>query len=86
MSTKTKRTYSLSPTTVAAVKYLVEKQHAAPSQDALVDQAIRDYARRLQDAEEARLWSQASADATFQQEAAELDTGFATDDQRAWDI
>jgi hypothetical protein len=86
VNTKTKRTYNLSATTVATVKYLVEERHVAPSQDALVDQAIREYARRLRDAADAALWSQAATDEEFQEEVRALDMGFTTDDQRAWDL
>jgi hypothetical protein len=57
---KIKRTYNLSSDTVAAVKRLVEEEHRAPSQDALVEQAIREYARLLQDAADAALWAQAA--------------------------
>jgi hypothetical protein len=68
MSTKTKRTYNISPEAVALVKHLVEERHLAPSQDALVEQAIAELARRVRDADDARLWEQAASDGEFQAE------------------
>jgi signal transduction histidine kinase len=85
VSTKTKRTYNISSEAVATVKRLVEELHVAPSQDALVEQAIAELARQVRDAEEARLWEQAAADPEFQAEMRELDEGFAGDDPEVWD-
>ena len=65
MSTKTKRTCNISQDAVATVRRLVEEEHVAPSQDALVEQAINDLARRIQDAADARLWEVAAADDDF---------------------
>jgi hypothetical protein len=84
MSTKTKRTYNISSEAVATVRRLVEEEHLAPSQDALVEQAINDLARRVQDAADARLWSEAAVDDDFQVEAQGIDAEFAPDDHRAW--
>lgn len=85
MNTKAKRTYNISPEAIATVKRLVEERHLAPSQDALVEQAIAEFARRVKDADEARLWAAAGADARFQAEAAQLDAEFAPDDLHAWE-
>jgi hypothetical protein len=76
MHTRTKRTYNLSEQTVATVKRLVEELHLARSQDALVEQAIAEYARRARDVEEARLWEQAATDSEFQAEIRELEAEF----------
>lgn len=76
MSTKTKRTYNISPESVATVKRLVEERHLAPSQDALIEQAISELARRVRDIDDARLWDEARSDAGFQAEAQQLDDDF----------
>jgi hypothetical protein len=86
MSTKTKRTYNISQEAVATVKRLVEERHLAPSQDALVEQAIAELARRVRDADDARLWQEAGADAEFLAEAHQLDAEFTEDDLRAWEL
>lgn len=86
MSAKTKRTYNISPEAVATVKRLVEELRLAPSQDALVEQAIADFARRVRDAQHARLWKQAASDPEFQAEIGQLEAGFAGDDLRAWEL
>jgi hypothetical protein len=85
VSTKTKRTYNISPEAVATVKRLVNELHVAPSQDALVELAIADLARRVRDAEDARLWERAAADPEFQAEMRELEASFASEDLRAWE-
>lgn len=81
-----KRTYNLSPGTVATVKPLVEDEHQAPSQDALVEQAIAEYARLLHDAADARLWMHAAEDPEFKDEAQRIDDEFRIDDMQAWDL
>jgi hypothetical protein len=63
---KTKRTYTISTEAVATVKRLLEELRLAPSQDALVEQAIVEFARRARDEEHARLWEQAASDPEFQ--------------------
>jgi hypothetical protein len=82
---KTKRTYNISADVVTTVKQLIEEQHEAPSQDALVEQAVIELARCLRDVDDARLWQKAAADADFQAEAKALDNEFAADDDEAWD-
>jgi hypothetical protein len=78
-----KRTYNLSPDTVATVKRLVEVDHLAPSQDALVEQAISALDRLVRDARDARLWSQAAADPHF---LAEIEHGgFSAEDLARWE-
>jgi hypothetical protein len=85
VSTKTKRTYNISTEAVETVKRLVEEQHLASSQDALVEQAINELARRVQDAADARLWQEAAGDGEFQTEALQIDAEFAADDAQAWE-
>jgi hypothetical protein len=84
VSTKTKRTYNISTEAVATVKRLVEERHIAPSQDALVEQAIAELARRVRDADDARLWEQAATDLEYQAETGRLDAEFGVDDRHAW--
>jgi hypothetical protein len=81
---KIKRTYHLTPEAIATVRRLVE-QGQAPSQDALVEQAIQEYARLLQDAADAIHWARAASDADFREEVGILDACFSTDDIHAWD-
>ena len=63
----------------------MEECHVAPTQDALVEQAISELARRLRDADDARLWQQAAESAAFQEETRQLDLEFSVDDVEAWD-
>src|SRR5437660_1778197 len=84
VTTKTKCTYNLSPEMVATVKELLEKHHVASSQDALVEQAIQEPARRIRDVDEARLWALASRDEEFESESEALADLFAEDDRDAW--
>lgn len=85
MNARMKRTYNISPEAVATVKLLVDERHLAPSQDALVEQAIVEFARRVRDADDARLWQAAATDTEFEMEALEFDGEFAPDDLRAWE-
>jgi hypothetical protein len=81
---RVKRTYNLSEGTVEKVRELVEKGHVAPSQDALVEMALTDFIRALQDAEEARLWSAAASDPALSAEAALMEVEFGTADLETW--
>lgn len=81
---KIKRTYNISPESVATVKRLVDEERIAPTQDAVVEQAIQELARRLRDAGDARLWGSAARDPEFVAEARDIDAFFAEDDVRAW--
>jgi hypothetical protein len=80
--TKVKRTYNLRPGTVATVRRLAEA-HVAPSQDSVVDQAVRDLARRVRDAEHTRLWKEAAGDPGFQEEMRRLWAEFESEDRAA---
>jgi hypothetical protein len=81
---RVKRTYNLSAETVKKIRDLVEKRQVAPSQDALVEMALRDFFRALQDAEEARLWSAAASDPDLLAETALLEAEFKTADLETW--
>ena len=80
-----KRTYNLSPATIATVKRLVEVDHVAATQDALVEQAIAELDRFVHDARDARLWSEAARDAEFQAELAQIDQDLPYDDPAVWE-
>jgi hypothetical protein len=82
---KTKRTYNLSTEAIATVKRLVQEQHAAPSQDALVESAIRLFDRHIRDLEDQRRWEEAAADAQFQTEQAQIWAEFADQDRAAFE-
>lgn len=77
MSTRTKRTYNLSPEAVAHVRDLAARGDLAPSQDAVVEMAIEQLYREVQDREETARWSMAARDVGFRGEmrtlASELD-------------
>jgi hypothetical protein len=82
---KVKRTYNLRPATVDAVRRLVEAQ-VAPTQDALVERAVRDLARAFRDDLHTRLWTQAGQDPEFQAEMQEIWEGLAAEDRLAWGL
>lgn len=81
---KLKRTYNLSPDTVAAVRELVEERHIASSQDALVEMALTDFFLSLQHADEARRFASAAADPDLARERSLLDREFRTADRETW--
>ena len=82
---KVKRTYNLSPAAIATVKRLVEVDHVAPSQDALVEHAIAELDRLVRDARDAQLWSQAPHDPAFQAELRQIDEDLPAPDLEAWE-
>jgi len=82
---KVKRTYNLSPAAIAMVKRLVEEQHVAPSQDALVEQAIAELDRLIRDAHDAQLWSQAAHDPEFQAEIRQIEKDLRETDLSIWE-
>lgn len=76
MTTKTKRTYNLSPDALAHVRDLAARGDLAPSQDGVVEIAIEHLYREVRDREEAALWSRAAQDETFRLEMRALDSEF----------
>jgi hypothetical protein len=82
---KVKRTYNLSKAAVQTVKDLVEKDRLAPSQDAVVERAIRGLARRVRDAEHEQRWAELEGDAGFRAENDEIFQLFDEDDRAAPD-
>ena len=84
MAAKQKRTYNLTAATVRAVRELADEYHAAPTQDAVVELAVSELARRLRDAEEADAWEAAATDPAFNAEAREIEDAFAGADRETW--
>ena len=80
---RTKRTYYISEEAIAAVRDLASAG-LARSQDAVVEMAISELARKRRDAQEAALWEQAARDPEYQAEAALLELEFATADAEIW--
>lgn len=85
VAARVRRTYNLSPEVVAAVKRMVDEGKVAPSQDALVERALRRYARVVRDRAHAQRWAEAASDPAFRAETADLLTGFESEDRAAWD-
>lgn len=83
---KVKRTYQLSRETVEAVRELVGEKHAAVSQDALVEAALRDYIRRRRDAEDAEAWAMAAGDPDLTGEAQNMEVEFRSADRETWPV
>lgn len=86
MAIRVRRTYNLSPEVVAAVKRMVDEGKVAPSQDALVERALRRYARLVRDRAHTARWAEASSDPTFRAETEDLLTEFESEDRAAWDL
>jgi hypothetical protein len=72
-SMRIKRTYNLSPDAIAAVMRLVEVDHVAATQDALVEYAIAELDRYIRDAHDAQLWSESLLDMEFQAELVQIE-------------
>lgn len=81
---RTKRTYRLSVRTVKAIRELVSDYGVAPTQDALVEMALDDFARRMREEREARVWEAAADDPEFQRETREVATEFRAADAETW--
>jgi hypothetical protein len=80
-----KRTYNLSPETVATVKRLAEIDHLAATQDAVVDYAIAELSRRLRDTQDARIWSAAGDDDTLRHELRDSEADLPAANLAAWE-
>lgn len=81
--TRMKRTYNLSSEVIATVRRLAERR-VAPSQDAVVEMAITNLARRIRETEEAQAWAQAARDFLFNAETDRLDAEFMQADRETW--
>jgi hypothetical protein len=81
---RTKRTYNLPERTVLAVRELAATYGVASTQDAVIELAVDELARRLRDDAEAERWAQAAADPAFRTETADLATAYETADRETW--
>ena len=81
---RVKRTYSLPARTVQLVKELAADYRLAPTQDAVVELAVDELARRERDRREAAVWAAAANDPEFRAEATALEEGFRTADLETW--
>ena len=84
MSTKTKRTYNLSPDAVAQVRDLASRSGPWTSQDGIVEMAIEQLYRDVREKEEAALWARSNEDQEFQAEMKDLAVGYR--DLDAWPV
>ena len=84
MAAKEKRTYNLTAATVRAVRELADEYHAAPTQDAVVELAVSELARRLRDEAESAAWGTASEDPIFRTEAHEIEDAYRGADRETW--
>lgn len=80
---RTKRTYNLSRRTIETVQALAERR-IAPTQDALVELAVDELARRVREADEADAWAAANSDPEFLAEAAELEASYSDSGPGSW--
>jgi hypothetical protein len=80
---KTKRTYNLSRRTIETVQALAERK-VAPTQDALVELAVDELARHVQEADEADAWAAAAADPEFLAEVEELEAVYGDAAAESW--
>lgn len=81
--TRKKRTYNLSAQVIATVHRLAERK-VAPTQDAVVEMAINNLARRVREMEESKAWAQAARDPLFTAEMDRLDAEFQKADGETW--
>ena len=80
-----KRTYNLSPETVATVKRLAEIDRVAATQDAVVEHAVAELSRQLCDLQDAQRWSEAPGDDGLQQELRQIEADWPSADVAPWE-
>ena len=80
MATRTKRTYSLRPETIARVRELAARYGS--SQDAVVDTAVEGLERAAREGDESAAWTSAARDAEFAAEVRDIASSF--DDTDRW--
>lgn len=83
MARSVKRTYNLPPRIVSQVREMAER-YVAPSQDAVVELAVDELARRLRDEREAAEWEEAARDPVFRAEVEELEAAYRSADRETW--
>ncbi|MGA2514517.1 MAG: hypothetical protein ABSG37_13020 [Candidatus Limnocylindrales bacterium] len=72
MTTRTKRTYNLSPTTVHRVRELADLPGVARSQDEVVELAVERFYLEVRAREEASAWEEAANDPSFKAETSAI--------------
>jgi hypothetical protein len=81
---RTKRTHNLPDRTVALVRELSTGYGVADTQDAVVELAVDELARRLRESEEAHAWATAPADQELVAEVQAIEREFASADAETW--
>ena len=84
MPSTVKRTYNLQPRTIRQVREMAERYRVARSQDAVIELAVDELERRLNDEQEAAAWEAAAADPAFQAEVAEIEAAYRSADRETW--
>lgn len=84
MPSTVKRTYNLPPRTITQVREMAERYGVARSQDAVIELAVDELERRLNDEREAAAWEAAAADPTFQAEVADIEAVYRSADRETW--
>ena len=82
MTTRSKRTYNLTPETVRRVRELAAEYGVAESQDGVVELAVERLYREKRDEEEAARWATAATDPVLRTELAAIRE--VMDDQGSW--
>ena len=84
MTERIKRTYNLSPETLKTVREMAGRYEAAPSQDAVIELAVDELARRLRESREADVWAAAGNDPEFMAEREALARAYRSADRETW--
>ncbi len=79
-SNRVKRTFNLRPATAAVLKSLIDEHHVAPTQDALIERAIRDIERGIRDEICAQQYAKAALDPEYWREWREWELGTMADE------
>jgi hypothetical protein len=82
--TRVKRTYNLPERTVRLVRDLAAVHGLAETQDGVVELAVDELARHLREAEEARVWAAAAADAGFAAEGRSIERETTPTERDSW--
>jgi len=81
MTSRAKRTYNLSETTVRRVREIADQYGAFRTQDRVVDAAVERLYLELQATAEAAQWAAAADDPEFRREAASIGEAFGDRDR-----
>lgn len=81
---RTKRTYNLPERTVLVVRELAATYGVAGTQDAVIELAVDELARRLREEAETEIWAGAATDPGLRAETTDLAAAYATADGETW--